>query len=165
MRGTTSALRVIFGYDVGSEYDHEFILVDEEPVHLFDCFSFVNYMMCAAFRDDESNRGDSSTVMQQNCAHHFAAILERLRPTLLILQGKDIRRWIAKYRALAVPEDPPECLIERAQIGDTECLMLSFSHPSTWADNWGRNHATRYLTEVVVPTIRTALSRLGFSGL
>jgi hypothetical protein len=162
MRGTTSALRLLFGYDVGSDYDQEWISVNKAKVHLFECFSLVNYMMCAAFDDETSNRGNSTETMQENCARHFSAILHRLRPTVIVLQGVWVRQWISKYGALELPKKPPACHFERVQIGDTESSLLSFSHPSQPGNmNWGRNDKADYLIHTVVPTIRECLSQLG----
>ena len=54
--------------------------------------------------------------MRENCACHFRTILQRLRPTVIILQGIKVREWIWRYKALHLPKDPPACLIERVQI-------------------------------------------------
>lgn len=72
MRGTTSALRLLFGYDVGADYSHEFISVNQEQVHLFECFSFVNYLMCSAIAE-KSNQG----IQRRKCgktAHATSAL-------------------------------------------------------------------------------------------
>jgi hypothetical protein len=162
MHGTTSALRSLFGYDLGADYGREFISIGQKQVHLFECFSFVNYLMCSAL-DGKSNRGHSTMTMRGRCACHFRAIMQRLSPTVIILQGVGVRRWILKYNALPLSKDPPPDLIDSVQIGDTEAALLSFSHPSHPGKlNWGRNFNTEYLIGTVVPTIRECLSRLGF---
>jgi hypothetical protein len=169
MRGTTSALRLLFGYDVGADYCQEFISISQEKTHVFDCFALVNYLMCSAV-DGRTTKGRSKSTMQNSCARHFRAILRILEPTVIIVQGKYVREWISTYKSLQIPLQPPRCLIEHVQIETTEAILFSFSHPSSIRDqlgndlNWGRNHQTKYLRDTVVPTIREGLSRLGFAN-
>ncbi len=87
MRGTTSALRVIFGKGLGDDYEGEWVYPENgKPFHIFDGFALVNRLLCYA-GPEEGRRGRATPTMVSNCASHMSKTLSILQPTILILQG------------------------------------------------------------------------------
>jgi hypothetical protein len=135
MRGTASALRILFGKGVGSDRGGEFVeTVNHQRFHVFSGFALVNVLLCSA-GPEGSSTGRSTSTMHTNCLGHFAATLKILEPTVLILQGKDLQRWIrpvVAYRKEILPE-----LAEAETVG-SRCFVCRFSHPSARGDlRWG----------------------------
>ena len=162
--GTTTLLRLLFGRDPGTDRDGEVLDLHGEPVHLFEAFALVNFLLCSAVDGTvdrtgrrEGGKGRSSPTMRRNCAAHFRAAIDILEPTVLVAQGFDVRRWIG--RAYGWPRWTREP-VERVVVGGRRTLLLSFAHPSAsgrygW---WGRSPRSPYLIETVVPAIRSALA-------
>ncbi|OBB15860.1 hypothetical protein A5662_06465 [Mycobacteriaceae bacterium 1482268.1] len=56
MKGTTSALRLIFGKGLGPDYGGEWVSpANGEPFHIFDGFALVNRLLCYAGLPEGSN--------------------------------------------------------------------------------------------------------------
>jgi hypothetical protein len=158
MRGTTSALRVAFGKELGSDWDSEFITARHGGrFHLFDAFALVNVLLCSA-GPPKSSRGRSTPTMRRNCLRHFRATLDVLEPTLVILQGVGVRDWlkpILEERRRLSPH-----LID-GRIGSSDCIVCEFTHPSAHGQNrWGDKLTSPYLSTVVEPTINHAVDVL-----
>jgi hypothetical protein len=156
MRGTTSALRLIFDKGLGADWDGEFVETTEgDRFHVFDGFALANVLLCGAHRPGSAH-GAASKVMRRNCLKHFAATLQILEPTLLVLQGEGVQEWIAPVLGL-MEEITPH--LARAKLAGSDPLVCRFSHPSARAPlAWGNRIDAPYLTEVVEPTIRLAVS-------
>lgn len=161
MKGTTSVLRLLFGLGLGSDYDREFLALGPQRVHIFEAFALVNFLLCSAIAEGQgaegSKRGQSTRTMQRNCSEHFRNVLDVLEPTVLIIQGRGVRRWLEPI------VDGTERLgaqLERVRIGGMQILVASFTHPSVPSrDNWGTDERRPYLADVVAPTVR-ALHRV-----
>lgn len=158
MRGTTSALRVIFGEAPGSEWEEEFLeSAGGDRFHLFDAFSLVNVLLCSNF-PAKKNTGASTKTMRRNCLKHFAATMQILEPTLMVLQGEGVQDWIAPVLGL-MDERAPH--LAETQLAGNRVLVCRFSHPAARRDlSWGNRPDAPYLGEVVEPTIRLAISLL-----
>jgi hypothetical protein len=158
MRGTTSALRVLFGRGLGSDWEDEFVSTsDVDRFHIFDGFALVNVLLCSA-GPPSSSQGRSSPIMRRNCLEHFSATLEVLQPTVLILQGSGVRRWTAPV--LRTEHQHSAYLVEATYPGG-RALACRFSHPSArGAIRWGDKLDSHYLREIVEPTLISALSLL-----
>jgi hypothetical protein len=158
MRGTTSALRVIFGKGIGTEHDDEFVRpVRGRPFHIFDGFALVNRLLCSA-SPEGSSEGRSTRTMQRNCLEHFRATMDILEPTLVILQGIGVARW---SREVFVPTRRYSDHLAEADNDGRRVLVCAFSHPSAREPyRWGADLDAPYLRHVVVPTLRRALRRL-----
>lgn len=156
MRGVTSALRLIFDKGLGTDWDDEFVQATSgDQFHIFDAFALVNVLLCAAHRPGSAT-GQSTDVMKRNCLRHFAATLDVLAPTLVILQGVGVQRWVAPV--LGMMEDVTPHLA-RANLKGSDPLVCLFSHPSARGDlRWGARLDAPYLVEVVEPTLRLAVS-------
>lgn len=153
MRGTTSVLRLLFGGNLGTGHKSEFLhFIDQTSCHLFDAFALVNYLLCAAHASGSTALGNSTRIMKQNCGSHFRQVLEILEPTVIVVQGKGIWKWVCKCF-----DDikPIEGVLYRGQIGKAQPLVASFTHPSARSKyyNWGTNEKTPYLKETVLPTV------------
>jgi hypothetical protein len=158
MRGTTSALRIIFGGHPGVAWDEEFLEVaDGERFHLFDAFSLVNVLLCSNFPATR-NTGASTKVMRRNCLRHFAMTMEILEPTLMVLQGEGVQNWIGPVIGMTQERTPQ---LGEASIAGNRVLVCRFSHPSArGALSWGNRLDASYLRDVVEPTLRRAVSML-----
>lgn len=162
MKGTTSVLRLLFGMSPGPEYEKEFIVLDGQRVHMFEAFALTNFLLCSAIApgqgDSGSKRGKSSKTMQQNCARHFVSVMRILEPTILIIQGRGVRDWLAPVLTDARSIGPN---LEHGIIGDHGILIASFAHPSVPSrDNWGTDDRRPYLLDVVAPAVRLIHDRL-----
>ena len=157
MRGTTSALRVIFGKELGGTWEEEFIQdADGHSFHMFDAFALVNALLCAV-HPPGSAEGRGTRVMRRNCLRHFDATMRILQPTLLVLQGEGVQDWIAP--ALGVMEERSSHLHE-TDLSWGHVVVCRFSHPSARGKlGWGNLEAP-YLQDVVVPTLQEAISLL-----
>jgi len=158
MRGTTSALRIIFGKGRGSDWEDEFIQdADGEPFHLFDAFALVNVLLCSNFHA-ERNTGASTKTMRRNCLRHFAATIKILEPTLMVLQGVGVQDWIAPVLGLMEERTPH---LAEANLADARVVVCRFSHPAAHGNlSWGNRPDAPYLLQVVEPTLRLAVSLL-----
>jgi hypothetical protein len=155
MKGTTLALRTILGTGSGIERKGEFINVDGEQVHLFDCFALVNRLLCAAHLTGTST-GMSTKTMLRNCQRHFQATLEILEPTVVVLQG--VRMWKWSKNVLVPKRTLSDNLIE-CSLGGKTTLVAAFSHPSSYGKKpirWDSPDAP-YFKDVVYPTLRQAV--------
>ena len=148
MRGVTSTLRLLLGRESGTDPEGERILDDG---HIFDGFALVNYLLCTALKESRSEcgegagKGNSSGVMQRNCARHFQETMKILEPTVIVAHGIALRQWMAKV------EFP-----ERMQINGNWVDVLTFAHPSAGGNYgyWGQNPDTPYLTKTVSSRIK-----------
>jgi hypothetical protein len=158
MRGTTQALRLLFGAGLGSDHEGEWIEPAEgHEFHIFDGFALVNRLLCAAGLPGDG-QGRSTRTMRENCLEHFNASLEILEPTVLILQGEGVQSWTAD--ALS-DEEPITPYLSWAQHAGGRALVCRFSHPSARGDKrWGDRTHSPYLLEVVRPTMRAVRRRL-----
>jgi hypothetical protein len=158
MRGTTSALRVLFGTGLGSDPAGEYV----EPVngrrfHIFDGFALVNRLLCSA-GPANSSQGRSTGTMRDRCAEHFQATLGMLEPTIVVLQGAAVRRWTEDVLVPARTHSPT---LYTATVGGHPTLVCAFSHPAAHGpQRWGDSLTAPYLTDIVVPTLQAAVGRL-----
>jgi hypothetical protein len=159
MRATTSLLRLLLGRGLGSDYAGEFVTIAGTSVPVFEAFALANFLLCSAVGapDGEAfrggQRGRSTRVMREACAEHFRAALTLLQPTILIAQGRAVRRWLGTVLDEVEPV-PGTLPLERVRIGDERAVLASFVHPSApTRDNWGTNDRQRYLRDTVTPTI------------
>ncbi len=155
MKGTTLALRTIFGTGLGMEREGEFINVDGEKVHLFDCFALVNRLLCAAHLTGTST-GMSTKTMLRNCERHFRETLEILKPTIVVLQGVRMWKW---SRTVLEPKRALSDHLFECSLGGHRTLVCAFSHPSSYGKKptrWDSPHLP-YFKKVVYPTLVRAL--------
>ena len=97
MRGTTSALRLLFGLSLGDDFVGEFVSLWSTSVHIFETFALTNFLLCSAIdtpRTCSAGKGRSTSTMQNNCARHFRRAMEILEPTVIVAQGVGVRRWL-----------------------------------------------------------------------
>jgi hypothetical protein len=159
MSGTTFALRSAFGlgFDDTSRAT-EFIQVGKEKVHIFHAFALVDFLLCSAISEDKKTKDLSTHEMSDNCTPHFRRALEILEPNLLIGQGQGTAKWMAQagFGSGSISQNP-----EKIVVNGSECVLLSFYHPSArFPLNWGINAKGKYLLEVVRPRIENAVRDL-----
>jgi hypothetical protein len=95
--------------------------------------------------------------MFMRCADHFSATVSILEPTLVILQGRQVRKWADP---VLTPSRVFNDHLYEARFNGSRVVVCSFSHPSAHgALRWGDKLDARYLIDVVAPTIRQALRR------
>jgi hypothetical protein len=155
MRGTTSALRIIFGTGLGKDHEGEVICpTNADPFHIFDGFALVNRLLCSA-GPANSSRGRPTKTMFRNCSEHFAATLKILEPTILILQGRAVAKQV---EAVLARDRVYNDFLYEAYVDNRRVLVCSFSHPSAHGKlRWGDSLNAEYLTNFVVPTLEAAL--------
>ena len=161
MRGCTSVLRLLFDKHAGSDYAGEFVDLDGAPVHVFDCFALVNFLLCSAVPAESIDKslslggrpGRSTRTMHRNCARHFTAQLELLEPTIIVVQGRGVLQWM-KIAFDGLSDE----VVQAIQINGCATRVLAFTHPSAHGkDNWGINDSTPYLRSVVAPGVQRVL--------
>ena len=145
MRGTTKALRLLFGTGLGSDIEGEWIAPDHGPAfHIFDGFALVNRLLCSAGLPGHG-QGRSTRTMRANCLEHFNASLRILEPTVLILQGEGVQSWTED--ALS-DEEPITPYLSWAQHAGGRALVCRFSHPSArGGKRWGDRTDSPYLLD------------------
>lgn len=163
MKGTASTLRLLFGREPGTDAAGERLAVEPES-HIFDGFALVNALLCSAVRQVNpigedfkgAAKGFSSPTMRRNCGAHLLRCLGILEPTLIVVQGQGVRKWIAPALNIA----PRGAVSERIKIANRRVDMLTFDHPSAGGASgyWGGSPHSRYLREVVAPSIRSYLA-------
>lgn len=158
MKGTTNVLRLLFGIPLGIDHDSEFLMIDGKPVHIFDAFALVNYLLCSAVLDGGSTKGKATRTMKENCSGHFRAVMQILAPSVLIVQGTNFWSTVRQtFDSITRETDN----VYKAAVGEVELYVAAFHHPSAhFPHNWGVNDHTPYLLETVVPAIETIHSRL-----
>jgi hypothetical protein len=156
MRGTTLALRTILGLP-GTEHSTEFLYLDDQSVHIFDCFALVNRLLCAAHLQGTST-GKSTTTMLNNCERHFQATLEILEPTIVVIQGIKVWKWSKKV--LVPVKQRTENLFE-CELAGRRVMVAAFTHPSAWGPDRWDSPTSAYFQEVVRPTLQRAAKLAG----
>lgn len=151
MRGTTLALRSIFGLP-GTDHDSEFLSLDGESVHIFDCFALVNRLLCAAHLESTST-GKSTKAMMNNCERHFRATLEILQPTIVVIQGIKVWRW---SKSVLVPVKKRTENLFECELAGRRVMVAAFTHPSAWGPDRWDSPTSVYFRQVVRPTLRRA---------
>lgn len=152
MRGTTLALRTIFGIR-GTGHEAEFLDVDGAPVHLFDCFALVNRLICAAHL--ERTNGKPTTTMFANCERHFRATLEILQPTIVVIQWVKVWKW---SQSTLVPTRRRSDALYECDLTGLPVIVAALSHPSSWGASRWDSPTSPYFTQVVRPTLRRAVA-------
>ena len=158
MKGTTSLLRLLLGREPGIDANGERLM----DGHIFDGFALVNYLLCTALKEPRNEdahgggKGHSSSTMNRNCGRHFLRTLEILDPTVIVVQGKGVRQWLAS--TLFLPRRGPTA--EIVDIAGKPVDLLTFNHPSAGGSaGWrGNSPQSRYLRETVAPVIKTFLA-------
>lgn len=152
MRGTTLALRTIFDLP-GTDHSSEFLDLDGEAVHIFDCFALVNRLLCAAHLKGTST-GKPTKTMFRNCERHFQNTLEILEPTIVVVQG--IKVWKRCQHVLVPVKQRGQNLFE-CELAGSVVTVAAFTHPSAWgADRWD-SPTSPYFKNVVRPTLKRAV--------
>lgn len=152
MKGTSSLLRLLHNVPLGSDHEGEFIQVDGNAIHLFDTFVLANYLLCSAVMEG-SRQGQATDAMKKNCAEHFVATLEILKPTVLIIQGKGFWDNYVEQIFKGGLEQIDNCLYQ-ARFKDNSMLIAAFAHPSAAANGfWGNSVSSKYLLNTVKPTV------------
>ncbi|WP_055404851.1 MULTISPECIES: hypothetical protein [unclassified Mycobacterium] len=155
MRGTTTALRILMGTDAGTDREGEFVKPgNDKPFHIFDGFALVNRLLCSAAPPGSSN-GRPTGTMFRNCSEHFSATMKILEPTIVIIQGRAVAKWV---KPLLVPGRTYDDHHHEAFLGKHRMIVCTFTHPSAHgAHRWGDQPTARYIADVVRPTLRKAL--------
>lgn len=158
MRGTTSALRMIFGLGLGTDHEDEYVLpANGRRFHIFDGFALVNRLLCSA-SPPKSGEGHPTKTMFRNCEEHLRATMSILQPTLVITQGVRVDNWTRDLfeGAWNLGDNLYQASFEGERV-----LVCAFSHPAArGALRWGDSLAAPYLNDVVVPTLKKAVRRL-----
>jgi hypothetical protein len=153
MRGTTSALRLLYGIPLAADHAGEFLQTSACRCHIFDAFALINYLLCSAVIKEKERRSKATKVMLSNCRQHFRKAIEILEPNAVVVQSKGYWPWIRK--AFDRVDQLTENLF-KAKLDNEDVLIAVFAHPSTPDNhhNWGRSADTVYLLDTVAPTLK-----------
>lgn len=159
MRGTTSALRILLGLGLGTDHATESLqTADGSSFHLFDAFALVNVLLCAA-GPPNSSQGRSTAVMRRNCLGHFDATMRILNPTIVILQGRGVRKWLSPSIEPGTERHIAEG-VSAVTISGIHAVVCSLTHPSAHSPlGWGGRLDSPYLSNVVQPALIAAVPR------
>lgn len=157
MRGVTSTLRLLLGREPGLDKAGEQLM---DGVHIFDGFALVNYLLCSALKEPRDcsilggGKCQSNVKMRSNCASHLRATLDILDPTVIVIHGKAVRKWMVKNGLLDA-----ENLVKGIRINGNWIDVLTFDHPSAGGKSgyWGQSSNSRYLKEDVTHAINSYL--------
>lgn len=118
--------------------------------------------------DGRKNKAAPVPCMDKACRPHLEETIRILEPSLIILQGKNLRTLISplvngKARRVTVRGvDDKTAAPERAEIAGSTTMIASFSHPAARGRlNWGNSARDDYLRDAVVPVINTARKTAG----
>lgn len=153
MRGTTLALRSIFGLR-GTDHATEFLYLHDESVHIFDCFALVNRLLCATHLQGTST-GKSTKTMLNNCERHFRSTLEILEPTIVVIQGIKVWRW---SKNVLVPVKQQTENLFQCELAGRRVMVAAFTHPSAWGPDRWDSPTSDYFKNVVRPTLKRAVN-------
>lgn len=160
MRGTTSALRLLFGIPLGVDHESEFLVLDEgERCHVFDAFALLNYLLCSAVPSGGTKRGMATPAMKRNCQEHFREALRILQPSVVVVQGAAF--WSSCVRGAFDMVVHEAHSVHTARVGSLKTLVAAFAHPSAGPpDSWSVNDRTPYLLQTVEPSLRWVRERI-----
>lgn len=160
MRGTTSALRLLFGIPLGVDHESEFLVVDEgERCHVFDAFALVNYLLCSAVPSSGTKRGEATSTMKRNCREHFREAVRILQPSVVVVQGAAF--WSSCVRGAFDTVVHEAHSVHTARIGSLKTLVAAVKHPSARPPhNWGANDRNPYLLQTAEPSLRWVRERM-----
>lgn len=156
LRGTTLALQTIFGLSPSGEHSDEFVDLADGPAHVFDCCAVLNRLLCSSHRLGTSS-GRPTSTMVRNCERHFDVTLRILEPTIIILQGSDVWDW---SKAVANPLERLSDHLIRCKLGESETIVCTFMHPSSWGQTRWDLPSSPYFLDIVRPTLRRAIEAL-----
>jgi len=162
MRGTTLALRLLLGLSLDDLSDDIIRTHNGHSIHLFEAFALVNALLCSAV-EPGTTRGRSTRTMQENCLPHFVHTLRILEPSIVVVQGKGVAKWIRPAFNFWQPRsDMPE-LVDAEHEG-VPTLIATFTHPSAFGkQNWSYP-TSEYFRSVVEPTLSHARRLLSGVG-
>lgn len=164
MRGTTLLLkRILLGEESLNDYhDWEAEFPEgakREENHIFNMFALVNFLLCSAVAGNHRDR--SSDEMLQQCAKHYIETIKILRPTIVILQGKDKFGRILKATGTREYWHPLDEQFGRFESPELSFLTCQFYHPAQPQHFWGDKPNRLYFRDVVLPTLKRALNEMG----
>jgi len=155
MKGTMLALQVLLGLesDKSEPWLSEWV---QDPngrlFHAFDAFALVNALLCSAVKRGKTT-GRATSTMQKNCSRHFAETTAILEPTVVVLQGKGVRKWVEPafddWRELSPT-------LATASIRGREMVVASLTHPSAYAPYRWDSAETEYFQQTARPTLERA---------
>jgi len=160
MKGTTSILRLLFGKGLGTNWEDEFITLENgRLIHVFEAFALTNYLLCSAVTSKNSRRGCSSKVMRNNCSNHFKSVMDIIEPNIIIVQSKTYWHYIVYNFSHLNKIDE---VIYKTKINDSTGYLLRLCHPAANGKlNWGNNEKTEYLINVIAPAINNLKKIIG----
>lgn len=159
MAGVTTALRVLYGGEPGTDRAGEFLHTPAGDVHVLDAYAMANSVLCSR-RPGEGRQGAPSRQMLENCSRHLRTTVEVLQPTIIHSQGRSA--GLSTHQAIERICDTVDRVDDQVAfvaIGQTNAVWCSLKHP---ARNWGQL-GRLYLHDVAAPALRRTRSLAGLS--
>jgi hypothetical protein len=95
--------------------------------------------------------------MFSNCERHFAATLEILEPTIVVIQGAKVWKW--SQTVLTSVKKRGQALIE-CDVSGRRVLVAALKHPSARHPYRWDSPTSPYFRQVVQPTLRRTIKEL-----
>jgi uracil-DNA glycosylase len=152
MAGVTTALRLLYGGEPGSDRDGELLDTPKGHVHVLDAYAMANSVLCSR-RPGPGREGQPSSTMIKNCGRYLRTTIEVLSPTVIHSQGR-AAGW-STHQAVERIADQVDWLDEhvaRVRVGDVEAVWCSLRHPARYWAHLGR----AYLQDTAAPALRAA---------
>lgn len=154
MQGTLLVLNELVGVPAAVPPGSEHVDHRSPAGHLYDHFAFVNALLCSAITKDGSPKDKSSRAMRYNCKANLHAALEILRPTIVVVQGRDPEAALGGVLTR-------DCeTLGRIRVGSVDAVACLLSHPSSPSNGWSTRNFAQW-QNVVQPTLAEARRRAG----
>jgi len=134
MKGTMYLLQFLFGREEPDDSTVK-VKIDEAEICIFKAFSLANFLLCSS-----SNGAPFTSAMVKNCEQHYQKTLEKLQPSIVVLQGVRSRGfWWNRYK---MDMDWKTAKIQKVKIErcENETLVLPLCHPT----QRGKHHGYRW---------------------
>lgn len=161
IKGVTSALRVLWGRDAGTDPEGEFLETPDGRVHVLDAHALVNTTLCSSIMRPGSRTGAGSDDMHRNCVAHLRSALEILEPTIVHSQGRRKAGnaptpHTSMLAVLGSEIDWHSDCVATGRVGERPIVWVSLGHPSARGKVAWQHPASPYFQEVVDPELRRA---------
>lgn len=163
IKGTTSALRVLWGRSAGTDRAGEFLESTDDQVHVLETMALVNSTLCSSIAQPGSREGRGSGVMHKECTTHLRSVLELLEPTIVHSQGR------RKDSSIPTPHRSLEQVFDKvkwhddhvatAWLGTRPVVWNAVGHPSAKGKVAWQHPTSPYFVDVIAPSLVRARER------
>jgi hypothetical protein len=136
---------------MGTEHDSEFLDMDGDRVHIFDCLRSSPVALRRTSLGDIHWGSDQADVHQLRTS--LEATLQILEPTIVVIQG--VKVW-KRCRNVLIPRKALSKHLIECELDDRRVLVAPLTHPSARHPHRWDSPTSAYFKEVGRPTLRGA---------